>query len=238
MPRSKKDVIAIVLCGGLGTRLRSVTNDEVPKPMVSVEGRPFLEYLLDSIIDQGITNIVLAVSHRKESIMEHFGSSYKRANISYSIELEPLGTGGAINHAINEISHSVDAPVLVLNGDTFVDFDLATMLDKLPENMLSIAVKEMSNTSRYGRVEITTSNKIISFTEKKEGLQGYINAGVYLINPEYFEELPRKDKYSFEQEFLHPKAKLEKFYAHVVNQRFIDIGIPEDYYRCAELVSG
>ncbi|MBC7003556.1 nucleotidyltransferase family protein [Photobacterium sp. BZF1] len=228
------DITAIVLCGGLGTRLRSVVND-VPKPMVEVADKPFLEYIIDYLINQGVEKIVLAVSYRKEQIIEHFGKSFKGVAIHYSVETEPLGTGGAIKQALEENVNLADGETLVVNGDTFVEYQLDDMLNEINVRNSDIVftLKHMSDTSRYGR--ITHDNCLITgFEEKKSGVGGYINAGVYLVKNNILSKLPEKSKFSFEQDFLEKSISCNCMSGVITSGYFIDIGIPNDYKKAQE----
>ena len=116
---------AIILAGGLGTRLKPLT-DTIPKPMVSIGSKPFLTYLLDYLIDEGIHKVVLSVSYKHEAITSYFGEKYKSVTIEYSIENEPLGTGGAIKYALKKTETE---NILILNGDTFFRIPLQTMME-------------------------------------------------------------------------------------------------------------
>src|SRR5438067_6674889 len=122
---------AIVLAGGLGTRLRSAVAD-VPKPMAPIRGRPFLEYLFDHWIDQGIRRFTLSVGYRHEVIVDHFGKAYHGATIRYAVERSPLGTGGALLGTL--ATFSVEAPVLLLNGDTYFAVDVKRLSEFAARN--------------------------------------------------------------------------------------------------------
>ncbi len=223
------DITAVVLCGGLGTRLRSVSADR-PKPMVDVAGRPFLEYILDYLIAQGVTKAVLAVSFKKEVIIGHFGNKYKSLDISYSIESTPLGTGGAIKQSIHQLADYCDQPVLVINGDTLVEYQLEDMLSELNHSNaeLVISLKAMEDTSRYGRVNVNDRG-VTQFEEKKGGVPGLINAGVYLFNSGLQNEFPSQDTFSFENDVLENIVHSHRVQASVTNGYFIDIGVPDDF---------
>lgn len=226
------DITAIVLCGGLGTRLHSITNDLVPKPMVEVAGHPFLEYLLDYLIAQGITNAVLAISHHKDIIINHFGDHYRNLHISYSIEEQPLGTGGAIKQALEQHTVTQSSQVLVLNGDTFVEYQLNNMLEQQQQHNADIimTLKPLDNTDRYGRVTVDDGDKIVAFEEKVAGKSGNINTGVYLIKTDIFKNEKLKNTFSFESDFLEKEVNHHKIYSSYIDGYFIDIGIPEDYH--------
>ncbi len=223
------DITAVVLCGGLGTRLRSVSAER-PKPMVDVAGRPFLEYILDYLIDQGVTKAVLAVSFKKEVIINHFGTKYKSLDLSYSIESTPLGTGGAIKQSIHQLVGHCDQPVLVINGDTLVEYELEEMLSELNHSNaeLVISLKAMEDTSRYGRVNVNHRG-VTHFEEKKGGVPGLINAGVYLFNSGLQNEFPGQETFSFENDVLENIVHTHRVMASVTNGYFIDIGVPDDF---------
>ncbi|AVQ29847.1 nucleotidyltransferase family protein [Fusobacterium varium] len=216
---------AIVLAGGFGTRLKEVVSD-VPKPMAPVNGKPFLEYLLKDLSKKGIKHVILAVGYKKEIIKEYFKNKYEDIEITYSEELVPLGTGGAIKKALKLVK---EEDVFIVNGDTFFDVDLKGMKEFHTENksILTVAVKEMENFDRYGSLVIK-ENRIIEFEEKKKKDKGKINGGIYLIKKDLLSRM-EKENFSFEKEVLEDK-KVEK-YSYESEGYFIDIGIPEDYFK-------
>lgn len=218
---------AIVLAGGFGTRLSTVVSD-VPKPMAPINGRPFLEYLLEDLNKKGINRVILAVGYKKEIIKSHFKEKYKNIDIVYSDEDMPLGTGGAIKKAL---TLAKDEDIFIINGDTFFDVDLKEMYQFHKKNSLklTLAIKEMEKFDRYGSI-ILKENKIIKFEEKKYIDKGYINGGIYLINKELLKK-EEKESFSFEKEILENKNfEIEK-YGYKSEGYFIDIGIPQDYYK-------
>ena len=219
---------AIILAGGFGTRLKHVVSD-VPKPMAPINDKPFLEYIFEDLNKKGVTHVVLAVGYMKEKIEEYFKYQYKNIEISYSEENSPLGTGGAIKKAVSKCR---EEDIFIINGDTFYDVDLEKMRKFHIENKssLTIAVKEMENFDRYGSL-IIENNKIIKFEEKKPMSKGKINGGIYLIKKNIFQGI-EQESFSFEKEILE-NEKIEK-YAYESNGYFIDIGIPEDYYKFIE----
>ncbi len=223
------NITAVILCGGLGTRLRSVSGNQ-PKPMVNVAGRPFLEYTLDYLIEQGVDNAVLAVSYKKEAIIEHFGTKYRNLNLSYSIESTPLGTGGAVKKAIHQLCSHSKQMVLVINGDTLVEYQLGDMLSLCNTGKVDLvmSLKTMEDTSRYGRVNVN-NNKVTQFEEKKGGHPGLINAGVYLFDARSSLEFPQRESFSFESDFLENIVQTHDVLASVTDGYFIDIGVPEDF---------
>ena len=218
---------AIILAGGFGTRLSTVVSD-VPKPMAPINGRPFLEYLLDDLNEKGINRVILAVGYKKEIIKSHFKKKYKNIDIIYSDEDIPLGTGGAIKKAL---ILAKDEDIFIINGDTFFEVDLKEMyrFHKKNSSKLTLAIKEMEKFDRYGSL-ILERDKIIKFEEKKYIDKGYINGGIYIINKKLLKR-EEKERFSFEKEILENiEFQIEK-YGYKSEGYFIDIGIPEDYYR-------
>lgn len=213
---------AIILCGGLGTRLRSVISD-VPKPMAPIKNKPFLAFVLEYLKKQNISRVVLAVSYKYEIIQEYFGNSYLGMQILYSIEKEPLGTGGAILEALNLINSD---SCYVLNGDTFFDVNLDRL--KLDNSDICVALKHMKNFDRYGSVDIDNNSYISAFNEKKFTSNGLINGGVYLIKKNIFNSFNLPNKFSFEK-FFQENFLIFNAKATVFDDYFIDIGIPQDY---------
>lgn len=213
---------AIVLCGGLGTRLRSVISD-VPKPMAPIKNKPFLAFVLEYLKKQNISRVVLAVSYKYEIIQEYFGNSYLGMQILYSIEKEPLGTGGAILEALNLINSD---SCYVLNGDTFFDVNLDRL--KLDNSDICVALKPMKNFDRYGSVDIDNNSYISAFNEKRFTSNGLINGGVYLIKKNIFNSFNLPNKFSFE-EFFQENFLIFNAKATIFDDYFIDIGIPQDY---------
>ena len=227
---------AIVLAGGLGTRLAPVTG-EIPKPLVLVGSRPFLEYLLDYLIEQGVEGVILAVSYKWEAIRDHFGYTYRSMYLDYSVENEPLGTGGAIRKALHVLQED---EVVVLNGDTLfpVDLDSLSNTHRNGKAWLSIAVKKLTDCARFGRVEVKSSGVITRFMEKSTGGPGWINGGVYMLNRRLFTEFPMPARFSFEKDLVERNVERIHPMAFFSNTYFIDIGVPEDYERVRRQLGG
>ncbi|MDL0089344.1 D-glycero-D-manno-heptose 1-phosphate guanosyltransferase [Campylobacter gastrosuis] len=219
---------AIVLCGGLGTRLKSVIKD-IPKPMAPVGDEPFLAFVLKFLKKQEIKRVVLAVSYKYEVIQNFFGDNYLGMDIIYSIEDTPLGTGGAIVKALKMIKNSSS---YVLNGDTFFDIALAKL--NLNDSKICVALKHMSDFDRYASVSIEKNGYITSFNEKKFTKNGFINGGIYLISKDIFNTFNLPSKFSFE-EFFQDNFLSLKSTAKVFDDYFIDIGIPQDYNKFCRL---
>ena len=224
---------AIILAGGFGTRLQGVVKD-VPKPMAPVNGRPFLTYVLDYLIDYGYQRVILSVGYLHEKIVDYFGKKYKALEIDYAVEEEPLGTGGGILFAMSKCKSD---NVLVINGDTMFKVDLTAFehFHQEKNGLLSIVLREVEDVSRYGSVNIGENGMITLFSEKQVSSgSGFINGGVYLINRKIFEKYPQAKKFSFEKDLMTKYYTQECFYAMPSDGYFIDIGIPEDYARAQQ----
>lgn len=218
---------AIVLAGGLGTRLRSVVSD-IPKCMAPVAGQPFLHYILTYLENSGITHVILSLGYKHESIEEYVNKNSWSFSVSYSVENGPLGTGGAIKLALTKAKED---QVLIMNGDTFfeVDLDAFYHFHSLKKAEISIALKLLTDFDRYGNVQTDKDEKIIAFSEKQPCRQGQINGGIYLINRDTIMMKTGKEKFSFETDVLQKYADSSSLYGFICSGYFIDIGIPEDY---------
>lgn len=217
---------AIVLAGGLGTRLRSVIND-VPKPMAPIGDKPFLDYLFLYLEQNNIEKVVLAVGYKNEIIKERYKERYRGIEIKYSVEEEQLGTGGAIKQALELVDGK---EVFIINGDTFFNVNLNSMLNfhYAKKANMTIAVKPMKNFDRYGKI-ISKNNKIIKFTEKEKSESGNINGGIYIINKKYIDNFKLPKIFSYEKDIMEKNVMKDSFFAFESDTYFIDIGIPEDY---------
>ena len=225
---------AIVLAGGLGTRLRSIVADQ-PKAMAPVAGRPFLTFLLDTLIAAGFDLAILAVGYKSEQIRNHFGDRYRSLPLRYSVETEPLGTGGAIKLAMGHVSTT---SVFVLNGDTYLELDFVAMLAAHTQAnaILTVAVHAVPDASRYGALNID-DGIIRGFFEKGHPGPRSINAGVYLLSRDLMNRYSLPKAFSFEADFLVPHVKELKPLAFQTQGIFIDIGVPEDYVRAPKILA-
>jgi D-glycero-alpha-D-manno-heptose 1-phosphate guanylyltransferase len=223
---------AIVLAGGLGTRLRGVV-DDVPKPMAPVQGRPFLAFVLDQLADSGFRTAILATGHLHETIRAHFGEKFRSLALVYSVEHQPLGTGGAIRLAC---AQTRAREVFVLNGDTYLTLDYRGMLDAHVRTgaQLSMAVCHVPDVARYGALEVS-DGIVRRFREKGPSGPGLINGGTYVLGPALRDRMPALGAYSFERDLLVPEARSIQPAAFPTAGLFIDIGIPEDYARVQEI---
>ena len=220
------------MAGGFGTRLAHVVSD-VPKPMAPVYGKPFLAYLLDRLVEAGLTRIVLATGYKHEAVEVWFGTTYRGAEIVYSNEDSPLLTGGAIRKAANVLKTE---DFVVLNGDTLFDIDLAQLytFHRTQNALLTVALRRVEDTSRYGSVTCE-NGRIMAFKEKTEsGGVGDINGGIYAIKRSWLMSLERPEAFSFEKEIMQPMAGKDGFFGLSFSDYFIDIGVPEDYYRAQD----
>ena len=232
---------AIVLAGGLGTRLRSVVSD-VPKPMAPILGRPFLEHQLDYWISQGITRFILSVGFRAEIIRKHFGDNYRGASISYAVEDMPLGTGGAALHAAHLLD--IEREFLLLNGDTFFEMNLQRFLSAHRDNQAawSIALFHANESGRYMGLKLTKDGRVEELNDGSCNAGDLANAGVYIVQPSELEKL-RKTAHqrplSLEAELLPILLKGgARVFGCLFDGSFIDIGVPADYARASMLIKG
>lgn len=227
---------AVVLAGGLGTRLRPAVPD-VPKPMASVQGRPFCEWLLDYWIGQGIRRFVLSIGYMAEVFRSHFGCAFGGAEIVYAVEDSPLGTGGALLNALRLVEHSV--PCLVLNGDTLFRVELAALerFHALGKADASLAVRPSEELARFGTVRFDADGRIREFgATVAAGGVGYINGGVYLLSPSLMALAGPPKKLALEQELIPAWIRDHRIMAYVCRAAFIDIGVPESYRAAQTLV--
>jgi len=256
-PQRDEDVTeAIILAGGLGTRLRSVLPD-LPKCMAPVNGKPFIVYVIEYLFQKGIKKFILSLGYKHEMIVEYLESlltqprsqnlKYKTQKlpgdqtdslrthnspltIQYSIEEEPLGTGGAITLGCTK---ATEKNVLVANGDTLFKIDVKKLsaFHNLYNADCTLSLKPMKSFDRYGIVELNKDNSIKSFKEKQHYSEGLINGGLYALNVNKFLEAGLPTAFSFEKDYLEKYYVQQKIYGLVKDEYFIDIGIPEDYER-------
>ncbi len=217
---------AIVLAGGLGTRLKGVVKD-IPKPMAPIQDLPFLRYILEWLFESGVKHATLAVGYKYEHIQSYFGQSYKTMSLHYAVENEPLGTGGGIRNAL---PYCKNEHFLLINGDTFFKVDLKALMQfHLREKSdLTLSLKELQDFDRYGSVALE-GNIIQQFREKQYLDKGLINGGVYAVHKKIFAPFALGEKFSFEQDIMEKGVSAFKMRGQVSDAYFIDIGIPADY---------
>jgi len=219
---------AIVLAGGLGTRLQSIVRD-IPKAMAVINGRPFLEYLLDYLGSCGIVHVVLSVGYKSEFIKDHFQDHYKSISLTYVMEEIPLGTGGGVRRAFDQIDGD-DA--FVLNGDSLFLVDLQSMyrFHKNSGTLITIALNFRDNTERYGSVELDHLHRIRTFREKgAHSGAGYINGGVYILNKNFLTSEIFPERFSLEKDCFEEYFRTVEMLGFPSEAYFLDIGIPSDY---------
>jgi D-glycero-alpha-D-manno-heptose 1-phosphate guanylyltransferase len=218
---------AIILAGGLGTRLRSAVPD-LPKCMAPVAGRPFLFHVINSFRLQGVEHFIFSLGYKHEIMEEYLADQFSRLSYECVIEAEPLGTGGAIHLAMQK---ATTENVIVTNGDTLFNANLTELmsLHLKKQAACTLALKPMKKFDRYGVVEIDKENTITSFLEKKYYDEGLINGGLYIINKEKFLQQSFPQKFSFEKDYLEPSVSSGKLSGLAQDHYFIDIGIPEDF---------
>jgi D-glycero-alpha-D-manno-heptose 1-phosphate guanylyltransferase len=220
---------AIILAGGLGTRLRPRVADR-PKPMAEIAGKPFLAWLLEYLAGQGVASAILSVGYRGAMIEKHFGADYAGLALRYVVEETPLGTGGAIRLAL---AQSCADPVFVLNGDTMLCVDYRAMHAahrRRGAAAATMALRRVADAGRYGAVELS-GDRVTGFAASGGTGPGLINSGVYLVPAGFFggSDLPRV--FSFERDFLPLAVGEGRVAGFVTDAWFIDIGVPEDYDR-------
>ncbi|RJO60645.1 hypothetical protein C4544_04865 [candidate division WS5 bacterium] len=216
----------VILAGGKGLRLREAIKD-LPKPMAPVSERPFLEYLIMQLAWWGMTEIILSTGYRSDQIQSYFDDGKRwGVNISYSIEAELLGTGGAIKKASELIK---EESFIAMNGDSFLELDFEEFISfsKYKGAAAVLALTSVEDTTRYGSIEIDDNNLITKFSEKGKNGKGLINGGVYFFNTEVIKTFP-DGKFSVEKDVF-PGLIAKRLYGMRSEGFFIDIGLPQDY---------
>jgi D-glycero-alpha-D-manno-heptose 1-phosphate guanylyltransferase len=225
---------AIILAGGLGTRLRSAVPD-LPKPMAPVAGRPFLAHLMDFWVAQGVRRFVLAVGYRHDAIVQHFGSSYRGASIEYSVETQPLGTGGALRQAATKVA---DEHALLLNGDTWFDVPLPALAARAMQHDADwcFALFRHDDAARYMGVGVDRFGRVRALRCAQSPLA---NGGVVWFRPAALRAVAHvaETARSLENDVLPSLlAQGQRFAALECPGKFIDIGVPRDYHRAASVM--
>ena len=225
---------AIILAGGRGTRLKTIISD-LPKPMAPIMNVPFLTYQLNYLKYFGIKKVIFSVGYLSEKIIAHYNQSFENISIEYSIEKNPLGTGGGIRMAMSNLNEDL---VLILNGDSFFDLNLEQFYNLHLEQKaeFSLALRYVNNSERYGNIEFNSSNQITSFIEKNQLNQsGYINAGVYILSKKLYLQNTKPDiNFSIEKDFFEKQLNQLIIKGFEFKDYFIDIGIPEDYLKAQD----
>jgi len=219
---------AIILAGGMGTRLKGVV-DDVSKVMAPINKRPFLEYLLNHLKKYNVYRAIMSVGYKHDAIQKHFKDSFNGIKMEYIVEDEPLGTGGAIKKACKYLNN---AYAYVVNGDTLfnIDLDEFIMFHRMKFADITVALCEMDDPQRYGTVEMN-DGIINKFKEKGQKKPGLINGGVYLVEKSIFEMYNFPEKFSFEKELMEKYVDKLTIAGYAAWDYFIDIGVPEDLER-------
>ena len=222
----KKAIDVVILAGGKGSHLQAIVRDR-PKAMAEINGRPFLDILLNHFRCMGLSRFILCIGDKADFIEDYYKKK-RSFDISFSRENIPLGTGGAIKNAEALIKSN---PFFVVNGDSFCPVDLPQFREFHEQNraLLSMILIESDNANEFGNVCVDRSHRIIGFEEKKKkNRMSYVNAGIYLFKKEVLYMIPANTKYSLEYD-LFPRLVGKDFYAFPTKERLIDIGTPERY---------
>lgn len=219
----------IILAGGFGTRLKSVVNDK-PKCLAEVNNKPFISYLIDSLLKYNYNKLIFSLGYLKENMIDYIQSNYPDLNVVFSVEDKPLLTGGAIRLALELVESD---SVLILNADTYLGVDLDSLYQHhlKEESDITITLKPMHNFDRYGSVKFDNHHKIYSFEEKKQIDFGYINCGYIYLRKETMLNYLLNTPFSFENDFIKENINKISINAFIDDSYFIDIGIPEDYLK-------
>jgi mannose-1-phosphate guanylyltransferase len=234
---------AIIIAGGPGTRLRPLTYS-IPKPIIPICNKPFLVYQIEALRNHGVKNIILNLHYLSDQVQKLLGDgSSLGVKIQYSLETEALDTAGAVKNA-QEFFDS--EPMLVLNGDILTDLDYSALLEKHKQNRADITftLAHVEDPSAFGLIVTDpATGRVTRFLEKpkrEEATVDTINAGTYVINPELFEYVPAKLKYSFERQFFPQMLALQKrMYSYDSPNYWLDIGTPRKYFQAhVDLLAG
>ncbi|MEO1069712.1 MAG: nucleotidyltransferase family protein [Cyanobacteria bacterium J06638_6] len=223
---------AVILVGGLGTRLRSVVSDR-PKVLAEIHGRPFLSYLLDQVAEAGLRHVVLCTGYRADQVQELLGDRWQDLTLTYSQETTPLGTGGALRLALPQLRSDT---ILALNGDSYCGVDLSAFwgFHQRKQASASLLLTQVPDTQRFGRVQVDEGDRIVNFEEKGNTTgPGWINAGLYLVSQAYLADIPADRPISLEKDIF-PQWIDQGLYGYQAEGKFIDIGTPETYRQAAD----
>lgn len=234
MHKKLEDIDVIILCGGLGKRLRPVTRDQ-PKVLANIGGKAFLDILIDSLLQYGFKHLILSVGYLKEQIIAHFNNYNPGCKIEFSEEEMPLGTGGAIRRTQPLIEADT---FLVMNGDSICEADLSKFYDSHIKHraILSMVLTKSQQVHDYGIIEMDDYYRIKSFKEKVGHKDNsFINAGIYLMKKDIFSSMPDNEVFSLEYDFFPKILDNNKCYGFVCEGELIDIGTPERYAKANQL---
>lgn len=224
---------ALILCGGEGKRLRPILRNK-PKAMVDINGRPFLDILIDYLQRYGIKRIILGVGYKRDMIKSYYSNRNNKVSIEFSQEHKPLGTGGAVRNSQHLIKSN---PFLAMNGDSFCDINIPEFLSfhKTKNALATVALVKTKDTQGYGIIGMDSSHRICYFSEKskiKKG--GFVNTGIYIFNQKIFSYMSNRAAFSLEYDFF-PHLIGKRFYGYVAHKKLIDIGT-SDRLKTAERI--
>ncbi len=234
--REFTQVTAAILAGGAGSRLRPAVTGR-PKALANVGERPFLTYLFDQLVAAGARDVVLCTGYLGDQIAMIFGESYDTLRLDYSQESTPLGTAGALRLALPLFNSN---PVLVMNGDSYCDANIREFWfwHGSRQANATLLLTKIFNTERFGQVKVDADGKVTDFKEKSSGQgPGWINAGIYLLNRDFLEEIPANRPVSLEKEIF-PAWIGRGLYGFRSEARFMDIGTPEAYAGAQSFFAG
>jgi mannose-1-phosphate guanylyltransferase len=220
---------AVILVGGLGTRLRPLT-DRTRKDMLPLVDRPQLAYTFDHLRRFGVTRAIVSCGYLPTQIQEHFGNRYGDLRLEFRIEEEPLGTGGAIRYA----AEGIDEPFFALNGDSLreTDLDALVAFHRDRAGRATILLTPVEDPSRYGLVRVHADGRVLSFLEKprpEEIDTDLINAGMYVLEPDVLDLIPRDRAVSIEREVFPELVEAGAVHGVALPGYWLDIGTPEAY---------
>ena len=222
-----QEVTGVILAGGMGTRLRQVVSDR-PKVMAKIKGKPFIAYLLDQLVEANIERVIISTGYMADTVEDNIGRSYNNIRIEYSKEEVPLGTAGALKLAGRTVNTEY---CLVMNGDSYTEFNDTTLYlaHKQKNANITLVVKALDETDRFGVVCKNENNEIIDFMEKASNKgAGFINTGVYLMKTSVIHKIPKKTPCSLEYDFF-PSMIGKSIYSDETKGDFIDIGTPKSF---------
>lgn len=217
----------IILAGGFGTRLKEVINN-VPKCLAPINEKPFLFYQLEFLKKQGVRRFIFSLGYKSQMVVDYIEACHSDIEVLFSIESDPLGTGGAIKKALQLAKSEY---ILIVNGDTFFNINLDKFFNNAIEskNPFTIALLKIKQNERYGYVDVDEKFKIIKFHEKKKSKDVLVNSGFYIINKSKLNFSNYKESFSLEKDFFEKVTNEDCLFSILENENFIDIGIPEDY---------
>lgn len=236
-----RDVTALILAGGKGTRIAQI-HPGIPKPTLEVAGKPFLFFLLSQLKQAGVKNVVVSVGYNAPLFVERMQSFIPEfLNVFYSEEPTPLGTGGGAAYAARDYVGKVDdkgarGPFLVMNGDSILLGNWTSRLSMVPIDQAAIVVRHINDVSRYGAVSVD-GGFLTGFAEKGRTGPGWINAGIYQIPFDWIDEVPEQKIFSIEEHFFPMWLKQGRKIVSVCHEGpFIDIGTPESLNEASQFV--